>query len=222
MKKNSYKGLISLILSTIIVLSMVFSLSSCGEKDREYDEAEVLSAAEILIKNSEKLNDIYWGEGIIYSPDLSQANGSYYAADPESLLLFGVNTVEDIKNLTRLTFTKAYADNAINTTFSSISDEDGIKIYSRYYQKYSVSDASLPECIMVNKNAEFFLKDKCEYDYSTLAIDHVKGQSIFVKISVKVTDQDGNSRDTLAVVELIEEQDGFRINSPTYKRYKEI
>jgi len=219
MERKPYKTLILLILSTIIVLSVVFSLFSCGEKNREYNEVEVLSAAEALIKNSERLNVIYWGEGILYSPDLSLANGVYYAADVESLSLLGVSTVEDIKNLTRATFTERYAESAINTTFSSISDEDGIKVYARYYQKYTAEDNSVPECIMVNKNAEFFLKDKCEYDYSTLAVDRVEGQCIFVKIAVKVTDPDGNSRDTVAVVGLIEEQNGFRINTPTYKRY---
>lgn len=218
MKKSVLKSTISLILSIIIVFSMLFSLSSCGEKNREYDEAEVLSAAENLIKKSERLNKIYWGEGIIYSPDQSLANGAYYSADPESTELLGVNTVDDIINLTKETFTADYAKIAIDTKLSSVSDEDGIQIYARYYQKYSALDNS-PECIMVYKNAEIFLKDKCEYDYSTLCIDSVKGQSIFVKIAVKVTNPDGESMTTHAVVELIEEENGFRINTPTYKRY---
>lgn len=218
MKKSVLKPTISLILSIIVVFSMLFSLSSCGEKNREYDEAEVLSAAENLIKKSERLNKIYWGEGIIYSPDNSLANGAYYSADPESTELLGVNTVDDIINLTKETFTADYAKIAIDTKLSSVSDEDGIQIYARYYQKYSALDNS-PECIMVYKNAEIFLKDKCEYDYSTLCIDGVKGQSIFVKIAVKVTNPDGESMTTHAVVELIEEENGFRINTPTYKRY---
>lgn len=218
MKKSVLKPTISLILSIIVVFSMLFSLSSCGEKNREYDEAEVLSAAENLIKKSERLNKIYWGEGIIYSPDKSLANGAYYSADPESTELLGVNTVDDIINLTKETFTADYAKIAIDTKLSSVSDEDGIQIYARYYQKYSALDNS-PECIMVYKNAEIFLKDKCEYDYSTLCIDSVKGQSIFVKIAVKVTNPDGESMTTHAVVELIEEENGFRINTPTYKRY---
>ncbi len=218
MEKPGIKALISLILSIFVVISSIFSLSSCGEKNRDYDEAEVLLAAENLIKKSERLNIIYWGEGIMYSPDLSLANGAYYAADEESLMLLGVETVDDIVALTKDTFTEDYANIVIGTKLSSVSDEDGIKIYARYYQKYSALDEK-PECIMVYKNAEVFLKDKCEYDYSTLSVERVKGESIFVKIAVKVTNPDGKSRSTYAEVELIEEQNGFRINNPTYKRY---
>ena len=219
MKSNVVKSIISLILSTIVVLSITFSLFSCGEKDREYVEEEVLSAAKTLIKNSERLNVIFWGEGIIGTDDKSLSNGVYYAADTASLAQLGVNTLEDVENLARATFTEAYSETAISTTFSSISDEDGIKILSRYYQKYSAADDSVPECIMVNTGSNFFLKDKCEYDYSTLAVDHVKGQSIFVKIAVKITNPDGEFREDFCIVELIEEQNGFRINSPTYKSY---
>ena len=69
------------------------------------------------------------------------------------------------------------------------------------------------------KNAEIFLKDKCVYDYSTLRVDSVKGESIFVCVDLTVTNPDGDSQAAVVRVELIEEEEGFRINTPTYKRF---
>ena len=78
-------------LLTIVVIMSLLLCVSCGN-DRDYDAAEVIGAAKELIKKSEKLNDIYYGYGIQYEKNESEANGSYYPADYTSLSKFGVNT----------------------------------------------------------------------------------------------------------------------------------
>lgn len=204
-------------LLTIVVIMSLLLCVSCGN-DRDYDAAEVIGAAKELIKKSEKLNDIYYGYGIQYEKNESEANGSYYPADYTSLSKFGVNTVNDIKNLTTECFTKEYSSLIIETNLSSVSDDDGIQLYSRYYQKYNALDNS-EECIMVNRNATVYLTDTLIYDYDSLTVSRVKGEEVFVTIKVTVVNGEGLTQEQSVEIALLEEEDGWRINSPTYAKY---
>jgi len=149
----------------------------------------------------------------------SEANGYYYPADVYSQDSFGIETVDDIKELTRLCFTVDYSNQLINTKLTAVTDEDGnIRGYARYYQKYNALDDT-PECIMVYKNAPVYLKDKVTYHYETLAVTDVKGEEIFVTLDITVTNENGESQVRKLTTSLIEESSGFRINQPTYASY---
>ena len=205
------------ILLTLVFVFMLFCMIGC-EKDRKYEEAEVFEAVRKLIPISEKVNEIYYGEGIICDMNLSDADGAYYKADELSLKEFGVKNITDIKNLTYSCYSKELAEGIIQTKLSSVSDDDGIKIYVRYYQKYNALDNS-EECIMVYKKAEVFLTDDIIYDYTTLKIKDVVGEVIFVDIDATVTNSEGKSQVRTLTVQLIEQEDGWRLNSPTYLKY---
>jgi len=105
MKRNL--KIISLLLVTVLTLSL-FGCSG-EEPDREYDEAEVLSAAGRLIKLSETLNRIYYGEGIGYT-DGEGAVGAYKPADTAELKRLGFSTVEELKAKTRVVFSKKMSE----------------------------------------------------------------------------------------------------------------
>lgn len=203
-------------LLTIVVIFSVFSTISCKGnnevKDREYDEQEVLTSAVDLIKKSEILNEIYYGHGIeCDTGDINNANGNYFPADILSLNKFGVETFEDIKTLTRACFTEAQSDLMINTVLNPVKDTNGDIIYfSRYYQS--------EECLMVYSKYEVLLKDKVEYLYDTVRIFDVEGETIYVNIDVKVTNSDKNVQEKTLKIGLIEENNGFRIDTPTYAR----
>jgi len=208
-------------LLTIVVIICLFTCFSCSDskiKNRDYNEEEVITAAKKLIIQSETVNEIYYGHGIDYYMDESTANGIYYQADFLSLNRFGIETIEDIKNLTYECYAKNIATDMINTTLSSVSDEDGIQMMSRYYQKYNALD-NKPECIMVNKNATVYLTDKVVYDYSSLRTSRVEGEVVFVKINVTVTTEDEKTQTREIEIGLLEESDGWRLNSPTYVKY---
>ncbi|MBE6634617.1 MAG: hypothetical protein E7617_00265 [Ruminococcaceae bacterium] len=207
-----------LFLLTFIVIFALFCTVGC-EKDREYDEATVLAEAKELIEKSIVLNELYFGVGISYEMNESEANGYYYPADVYSQDSFGIETVDDIKELTRLCFTVDYSNQLINTKLTAVTDEDGnIRGYARYYQKYNALDDT-PECIMVYKNAPVYLKDKVTYHYETLAVTDVKGEEIFVTLDITVTNENGESQVRKLTTSLIEESSGFRINQPTYASY---
>ena len=208
---------IKALLLTIVVIFSCFSYVSC-EKNREYDEAEVVLAAKDLIKKSEVLNEIYYGKGISYNDDKSAANGNYYPADTFHLTTFGIETVDDIKKLTYQCFSSGMSNSIISTKLTSISDDDGIKGFARYYQKYSAID-NTPECIMVYKDATVYLTDRIEYHYDNITASHSKGEEVFVNVTVPVITADGKTQEQTLSVSLIEESDGWRINSPTYCKY---
>jgi len=208
------------IVSLIIVVALLCSLVSCKEKNREYDENEVKLAAESLIRKSAELNYIFWGEGIGYINDASYSVGYYYPADIFSLLSYGIETIDDLKEKTRKVFSLSYSENIFSTVFSSLGDEDEIYGFARYYQKYSDAENKEPECIMVYSNALVLLKDEVSYDFDTLKVIGSKKQTVYVTLSVNVK-RGENTQTRELKVGLVEEEGGWRIDTPTYMSYIE-
>lgn len=208
------------LISLIIMFALLCSLISCDDKNREYDEDEVRIAAENLIRKSSDLNYIFWGEGIGYIKDDSFSVGYYYPADIASLASFKIETIDDLKEKTREVFSSSYSENIFSTVLSSLSDGDEIYRLARYYQKFSDAGNKEPECIMVYSNALVLLKDEVTYNFDTLAVRGSEKETIYVTISVNVTREEKTQIRELKVG-LVEEDDGWRIDTPTYMSYIE-
>ena len=127
------------------------------------------------------------------------------------------------RKLTRECFTEAQSNLMINTVLSSIRDDEGdITYFARYYQEYDSLNTSEEKCIMVYSKYEPFLIDTVEYLYDTVKISDVEGEIITVEIDVNVTNSKGSVQKKTLKINLLEEKDGFRIDSPTYARNSEI
>jgi hypothetical protein len=190
-------------------------LCSC-EKDREYNEAEVLAATADLIEKSLPLNEMFYGKGIAYT---DEGVGIYKIADTESLNSFGVSTVEEMKSLAREVYTESFCKGLYSSeVFSSVKIDDTVKSYTRYYQELD-SDGN-PTHIMVNSKYEYFLKGSYEYNENMSVID-VSGEVITVRTLVSVTSESGKVKNINLDLKLIEEADGWRLASPTYAVYNE-
>ena len=216
--KNKILG----VLLTLVVIFSVLSLNSC-ENNREYD-AEVVKACSLeLIEKSVSLNDIYYGTGITYEENESLAIGPYYPANSLSLRSFGIETVDDLKKKTEAVFsvdlTKIIYDTKLNTLYDS---DEVIRGYTRYYQTYTEGDNPQPEYFMVYKDADVFLKDKVTYNYETLTVKESRGEIVYVEIEVKVDTDDGKSQTKTLEIGLIEEENGWRLSSPTYTSYVDL
>ena len=217
--------ILSLILSSLILLSTVILLGSCkgsgntgggiggSVKDREYNEAEVLEAAEKLIKKSETLNDIYWGYGIPYVDDVNLSNGSYFPADEGYLAKIGISSLADLDEMTRSVFSDYICQWIKNSVLSSGGSGSNMYV-SRYGESYDE-----PKYILVNKYHEVLLKDTVEYDYDSLKVVGAKGDLVTVSIKCKVTNEDNDTVIKTIEVDLIEESDGWRLDTPTYVVY---
>ncbi len=208
------------IITIILVLSLVFSLNlSLISCDREYDENEVSVAAISLIEKSLFFNKIYWGEGIPYIPSISTS--LYCEADFIALSELGFYTVDELKKKTQEVFSKAYCEDIFSTSFSSIKDGEEIQFYARYYQKYEDEFQTIPICIMVYSRFENLLPDKVEYLYDTLTVTHSEGDVVYVKVEAKVTKDEEHVQTREMVIGLIEEENGWRIDTSTYLKYND-
>jgi len=185
------KKILSLILAALLLLSLL----SCGkDKNRSYDEAEVKAAAQELIKKSERLNKIFWGEGIPYVEEYGYTG--YYPADPIYLIEHGFFTVDDLKKDAEKVFSTDYCISIQTSVFSSSAGDFGMTGYTRYYQG--------TDTIMVYKKYKPLLTDTVIYDYSNISVIGSKGEIVTVSIPIKVTRGD-LSRDRVINVNLIEE-----------------
>ena len=213
---KSVKRLAALLLFVVLLL---VPLTSCN-RNRSYDEVEVLTEAEKLIKESALWNEIFYGEGIPYEKNESLANGYYYPADAAYLEKVGFDTVSELESLLRKTYTAELSDIIVSTKLEAVSDNTGVQGYARYYQKYSSLDKDkVPECIMVYSRADVLLDSEVEYDYSTLTVKGSVGETVNVEIYATVTNKDGESQRRIIKVGLIEEVGGWRLDTPTYIRY---
>ena len=125
------KKIIIITVSVLVVFGIILAIYLIP-RDREYDEAEVKAAATALIKASEKLNEIYYGEGIRFLENSPNNKSTYCEADPEHLRSLGFTTINELKLMTKEVFSAAHAEGM----FSGIFSGTGTSRMSRYYQEY--------------------------------------------------------------------------------------
>ena len=211
----------ALLLIAFVVWIIVKSIDKDDEvKNREYDKAEVEAAASVLIEDSKLLNYIYWGKGIPYVDDKSLSSGSYYPADENYLNTIGIKTINDLKALTEKTYSKGMCEWIYSTVLSSVHSDTSVAGLSRYEQVYSGKNNDVPEYIRVYTEANYWLVDEVEYHPSVEAL-RSEGETVYVLILVSVTSPEGKVMNTNLEIGLVEEEDGWRLDSPTYARYYE-
>lgn len=202
------------LLCLILLISFALGAVSCN---RSYDEEEVLSEAKTLMKRAEKLNFIYFGSGIRYYED-EDAKGYYRKASESHLSELGFSTVDELKQMTEQTFTDAYSEVIYTTMLSALKDDTSVVTPARYYQARDEKTGE-PTHIMVYSAFTPLLRDSIEYDYSSMWVSGVKKERVYVTVTATVTNKDGQSQSTDIVITLVEEEDGWRIDNPTYANY---
>ena len=200
----------------------VLNFTSCEKEipDREYNEAEVISAASNLLDKTEMLNVVIFGKGIGTGGSTSNQQGAYREADFLHLQKLGFSTISELEAKIRETYTVSHADYIMSTVLSPIMIDGVMVSNARYYQKYEDEiNKTNPICIMVHSEYEYVFTDSIAYDYSTLKVKDVEGNTLIISVMATVTDGDGNSQTTELVFELIEEANGWRINTNTFRNY---
>lgn len=213
--KNVKDRIISLLLIAVTIVSL-FTLSSCN---RKYDEEEIIEVSKILLKDAEMLNIVYYGSGIEYFDDEDE-KGYYRKANVNHLEELGFSTIDELKKLTDKTFSVGYSSELYSTILSSLATDISIVSPARYYQAYD-EETGAPTHIMVYSNFTPMLKDSIVYDYDSLRVEGSKKEKVYVKIDATVTKADGKSQNTTVTVALVEEDNGWRIDNPTYANYNE-
>ena len=192
------------------------------ESDREYDAQEVKAAAIQLLEDSKLLNDIYWGKGIPYENDESHSSGSYYPANDIYLESIGIETLDDLKELTEKTYSKDMCERIYNNILSSVYSDTGVVSLARYEQVYTGKNNDVPDYIRVYIEAKCWFEDTVEYN-SNIDVLRSEGDVVYVMVLVTVTSHEDPEKKMNINLEigLIEEEDGWRLNSPTYAKYYE-
>ncbi len=208
------------ILSALIVIATLISVLSMSGCNRTYDEEEVLTAAKELLHEAEKLNYIYYGDGIDYFDAEEEGLGHYRKAVPAHLEELGFNTVDELRLMTEKVYSKSYSEHLFSTVLSSQKDGDIIVAMARYYQAYN-EETGEPTDIMVYSKYNVIFKDKLEYDYDSLQIEGSKREKVYLTVNATVTNSEGKSQIAEITVTLFEEEDGWRIDNPTYANYSE-
>ena len=212
------KGLIkTLLLLVLVTLILSCSLSSC-ERNRSYDEEEVKTAAEELLRKVGALNTIYFGGGINYLSERA-GEGSYCEADPIHLSALGFNSITELELLTLEVFSDGCADNIFRTKLEPITVDGQIVELARYYQAYDIVTGD-ETVIMVNKNMKKVFDDRMVFDYSTLTVIGSEGERVILEIDVTVKNDDGLTKTQKEKVILIEENDGWRIDNFVIANYR--
>lgn len=213
--KNAKDKIVSLLLIIVTIVSL-FTLSSCN---RKYDEEEIIEVSKILLKDAEMLNIVYYGSGIKYFDDEDE-KGYYRKADVNHLEELGFTTIDELRKITEKTFSVGYSAELYSTILSSLATDISIISPARYYQAYD-EETGAPTHIMVYSNFTPMLKDSITYDYDSLRVEGSKKEKVYVKIDATVTNADGKSQSTTVTVALVEEDNGWRIDNPTYANYNE-
>ena len=189
------------IISVILILVSLLLLASCSKK-ANYDEAEVKEAAVDLIKRAEVYNDIFWGNGIPYEEG-GYSKGIYYAADVTYLHKMGFLKLDDIY----IKAANVYSADYLQSIYVGMNTSGNV----RYYEE--------TEYIMVNSKAEPLLKDEVKYLYDTIEVVDSDGDTVTIKITVKVT-RGGDTQTRDKEIDLVKEGGRWLIDSPTYTTYR--
>ncbi len=218
----------SKLLSLILCLCLFASLlSSCGgkggEKDREYDEAEVCAAAKILIEKSKILNEIYYGAGIPYKKPIKEDAkiDTYMLADPDYLAEldknYGIKDIETLEAKTKEVYSEAGSTSVISAFLKNTVGINGYAGYARYYMAKENVDLGTPGGLMVNTKAKNYYENTAnvEYIYDGMHVSAVKGEYLTVSLKVKTTGKDGTTDTRDITVKLIEEASGYRLSGST-------
>lgn len=225
MNKKLIEKILFIVALLVIVALVIWIIASNANKgdeksNREYDAAEVEAAAVKLLEESKLLNYIYWGEGIPYKDDKNLSSGSYYPADDIYLESIGIETIDDLKALTEKTYSKEMCETIYESILTSVYSDTGVVGLARYEQVYTGKDNDIPDYIRVYIEAKCWFEDTVEYHPEVEAL-YSEGDVVYVQILAIVTNPEGKVMNKNLTIGLIEEEDGWRLNTPTYAKYYE-
>ena len=220
MRKRAMRSKILSLLLCLCLVTLIFT--SCKDPAPQYDEIEVVSAAEALIKKSLILNEIYWGEGIRYEiPENEEDIKGYLPADKEYLAEleknYGIKDIETLEAKTKEVYSEAGSNSVISAFLQNTTGINGMAGYARYYMAKENADLGTPGGLMVNTKAKNYYENtvSVEYIYDGMRVSAVKGEYLTVSLKVKTTGKDGTADTRDITVKLIEEANGYRLSGST-------
>lgn len=196
------------LISFLFLFVLLFNICACSEK--KYDREEIVKELDVLLKESQILNDIYFGEGLPLKTN-GYVSGVYQEADMSSLAKYGLTDVASIRAKTAEVFSVsmcAWLDEIGFNSFKTGTTVEG----ARYY-------TDPEDRIMVRTIAEVYVDGEVTYDLSSLEIISQRKDIVSTELKATVTTPSGKQRSDKIKLDLIKEPNGWRLHSPTYFVY---
>lgn len=198
------------ITTLLALLLIVLSLTSCGNPP---DAAELRPVAESLIEASHAINDIFFGEGLPAIERDSQFaidNHVYYMDEHGNYDYITEDcpyqTTDQIKAAAEQVYSDEYLTSIYETMFIGVADEHAGMLYARYLD----TDEGLKK----SNIHESMIKARRVYDYDSMTVVKPSNDK-FVNLEFD-THLEGESEVTRVRLTLVREDDGWRLDSPTY------
>ncbi len=209
--RSNMKAIVKIIFSVCLIVSLFASFISC---DRKYDEAEVIAAANTLIRKSAVIEDILYGEGFSVLSDEGeneQTNG-YQRVNPESIAYYASQMGETFTDIAGLksVISKVYTAGYANDIFSGVLTGSSSS-YTRYFQD--------GEYIMSSSSYVKRKTDTIVYDYNTLRVTDVDGEKITVSVDIVIINSQGQTQSKSIEIDMLEEASGWKLDTPTFAVY---
>ncbi len=231
-EKRSVFGIVKKIILIILALSLIAFLvwvivRGGGDdneeiENREYDEVEVISVAKDLIERSVVISEIYFGDGIPFISD-GENKSNYRPADTKYLETLGVKYIDDLKNLTRGVFSESESEFLFSRFFDRVDSDEYLGVV-HYIPSYEGEGNDKKETgILVYKDREKNVLVRADesmvHDYNTIRVIGSEGERVKITIQSTVVCDDGKRCTLTNELYLVEEKDGWRLDSQTKCAY---
>ena len=189
----------------LVMLLSLLSLASCKEK---FTDEEIISSAKVLVENAEKINDIFFGKGIPYT---DEGDGNYKKADEQWLSENGIQTIQDLKNLTTKIYSPEFSEYLFEIMLGSVKSDSSIASYASYVEKNGE--------ILVFTNRTDYIQGKLTYDKDGIKVEKKDGASARVSIPVIVENEEGEAQSRVKSFDMVKIGESWFLNSGTFLTY---
>lgn len=235
-EKKSVGGIVKKILFFLLAAALVGIIiwvivantdnDEATEKNREYNESEVKAAAQQLLEKSVLLNEIYWARGIPLAEEQDGTDTSNYKkADKAYLESKGIYLLSDLKDLTRGVFSDTECESLFSMFLSGVSDGE-YKGAAHYIPEYTEEDAEgnreeIGILVLKTRSDDVLVKEDevTSFDYDSVKVIESVGERVKIEVTCTVTCDDGRTQTRTKTVYLIEENDGWRLDSQSKIAY---
>lgn len=205
------------ILRIIAVVSAIFLVltmaASCGV---DYTDEEIINEAKALIEASFEINEIFFGKGLPVSAEDSEEAKNFAAENGlelENVQYLPVTadsaytSIDDIKEITAKVYSSSYCEYLYSMAFEGYSTDDGTAaVYAKYMED---ENGTLTARIDLAENE---LPERT-YDFDTVKVTEKKEDRVSVKMDSYL---DGEKEENSVTFTLVKEEDGWRLDTPTY------
>ncbi len=171
----------------LFVFILSFSLFACA-KEPEYTEDALLAATAQLLEKVAYVDAVFFGDGIAVT---QKSTEKYQPCTEESLLMYGITTLEDLGNLAKSVYSP-YMCEWIETHILTYNGDAGTPTYARYTEKEVEENGEKKSVLHAFVGYKQMTQGVTTYDFDTLKVVETAVDGATLSITMQVT-KDGET-----------------------------